>query len=35
MGGSGNSGDHALALIGWGSERGTPYWLVSNRFPTP
>ena len=30
MGGSGNTGDHALALIGWGTDGGTKYWLVSN-----
>ena len=30
MGGSGNAGDHALALIGWGTDGGTKYWLVSN-----
>ncbi|PIO67643.1 papain family cysteine protease [Teladorsagia circumcincta] len=24
------SGGHAVKVIGWGSEKGTPYWLVAN-----
>lgn len=23
-------GGHAVRLIGWGTENGTPYWLVAN-----
>lgn len=23
-------GGHAVKLIGWGTENGTPYWLVMN-----
>lgn len=23
-------GGHAVKIIGWGSEAGTPYWLVAN-----
>lgn len=23
-------GDHAIKIIGWGTEAGTPYWLVVN-----
>lgn len=23
-------GGHAVKVIGWGSENGTPYWLVAN-----
>lgn len=23
-------GEHAVRILGWGEESGTPYWLVSN-----
>ncbi len=26
--------DHAVALIGWGTENGTPYWLIKNQWGT-
>ncbi|KHJ90198.1 hypothetical protein OESDEN_09960 [Oesophagostomum dentatum] len=25
-----DEGGHAIKIIGWGVEKGTPYWLVSN-----
>lgn len=27
-------GGHAIKIIGWGTENGTPYWLVSNSWNT-
>lgn len=27
-------GGHAVRVIGWGTERGTPYWLVANSWST-
>lgn len=27
-------GGHAVRLIGWGSENGTPYWLLVNSWNT-
>ncbi|PIO71834.1 papain family cysteine protease [Teladorsagia circumcincta] len=24
------TGGHAVKLIGWGKENGTPYWLIAN-----
>ena len=24
------SGGHAVKIIGWGTENGTPYWLIAN-----
>ncbi|EPB66996.1 hypothetical protein ANCCEY_13914 [Ancylostoma ceylanicum] len=24
------AGGHAVKLIGWGEENGTPYWLIAN-----
>ncbi|PIO66274.1 hypothetical protein TELCIR_12019, partial [Teladorsagia circumcincta] len=24
------AGGHAVKVIGWGTEKGTPYWLVAN-----
>lgn len=23
-------GGHAIKILGWGTENGTPYWLVAN-----
>jgi hypothetical protein len=23
-------GGHAIRILGWGTENGTPYWLVAN-----
>jgi len=28
--GSGLAGGHAVKIIGWGEENGTPYWIVAN-----
>lgn len=25
-----NLGGHAVKLIGWGTDAGTPYWLIAN-----
>lgn len=27
-------GSHAIRIIGWGTENGTPYWLVANSWNT-
>lgn len=27
-------GGHAVKIIGWGEENGTPYWLVANSWNT-
>ena len=27
-------GGHAVKMIGWGTENGTPYWLISNSWNT-
>ena len=27
-------GGHAVKIIGWGEEEGTPYWLVANSWNT-
>jgi len=24
--------NHVVVIVGWGSENGTPYWIVKNRF---
>lgn len=26
----GELGGHAIRILGWGTENGTPYWLVAN-----
>ena len=28
------SDDHSIAIVGWGSEAGTPYWTVQNNWGT-
>ncbi|KHJ83544.1 hypothetical protein OESDEN_16757, partial [Oesophagostomum dentatum] len=28
------AGVHAVKVLGWGSENGTPYWLVANSWNT-
>ncbi|EYC19985.1 hypothetical protein Y032_0023g813 [Ancylostoma ceylanicum] len=32
--GGDDQGGHAVKIIGWGKERGTPYWLVANSWNT-
>ena len=27
-------GGHAIRILGWGTENGTPYWLVANSWNT-
>ena len=27
-------GGHAIRILGWGTEEGTPYWLVANSWNT-
>lgn len=27
-------GGHAIKIIGWGTENGSPYWLVANSWNT-
>ena len=27
-------GGHAVKMIGWGEENGTPYWLIANSWNT-
>ena len=27
-------GGHAIRILGWGTEDGTPYWLVANSWNT-
>lgn len=27
-------GGHAVKLLGWGEEDGTPYWLIANNWNT-
>jgi len=30
----GELGGHAVKMLGWGVENGTPYWLVANSWNT-
>lgn len=27
-------GGHAIRILGWGTENGTPYWLIANSWNT-
>lgn len=27
-------GGHAIRILGWGEENGTPYWLIANSWNT-
>jgi len=30
----GQLGGHAVKIIGWGAQKGTPYWIVANSWNT-
>ncbi|KIH54151.1 papain family cysteine protease [Ancylostoma duodenale] len=32
--GGSEEGGHAVKIIGWGKENGTPYWLIANSWNT-